>query len=179
MHSAGKRPYDVELQLRTKSRGYRWFRTRARCTLTRRAVPCACQRHPGHHDHKLAQLALSESQAFLERMGQVAGVGAWATTSRPSVCIPARRGASTMLMTWLRTHAEGPQSGSMRLKVALCLKRPPCTAVFVEGKGWDLELPFVTATGLSGCVPWARWKMTNGQPVMLSVPFRCDRAAPT
>ena len=166
---AGKRPYDVELQLRTKSRGYRWFRTRAKVHFDAQG---RATRMSGAtqdiHDHKLAQLALSESQAFLERMGQVAGVGAWSYDLK------------TQRLHWSRQTRRIYDVDDLyepTLEGATQFYAPEGRAIFEaavhnaiqHGKSWDLELPFVTATGRS---IWMRTvgtvEMSSAQPVMLS-----------
>ncbi len=165
----GKRPYDVELQLRTKSRGYRWFRTRAKVHFDAqgRAVRMSGSTQD-IHDHKLAQLALSESQAFLERMGQVAGVGGWSLdlkTGHIHWSDQTRRihGVDTTYEPTLETAIQfyAPEA---RPAIEKALQ-----AAIAEGKNWDMELPFVTATGRT---IWVRTvgtvEQVDGQVVMLS-----------
>ncbi|MFO1265009.1 MAG: PAS domain S-box protein [Rhodoferax sp.] len=170
---AGKRPYDVELQLRTKSRGYRWFRTRGKVHFDAqgRAVRLSGATQD-IHDHKLAQLALAESQASLERMGEVAGVGGWS--------VDLKSGHVHWSKQTRRIH-EVDDSYVPNLEETIRFYAPEARPVIekavqsgiVEGKGWDLELPFVTATGRA---IWVRAVGTvqfeNDQAVMLSGAFQ-------
>ena len=170
---ADKRPYDVELQLRTKSHGFRWFRTRAKVHFDAqgRAVRMSGATQD-IHDHKLAQLALAESQATLERMGEVAGVGGWS--------VDLKSGHVHWSKQTRRIH-EVDDSYVPNLEETIRFYAPEARPVIekavqsgiVEGKGWDLELPFVTATGRA---IWVRAVGTvqfeNDQAVMLSGAFQ-------
>ena len=91
---------------------------------------------------------LRESQAFLDRTGRVAGVGGWELD------------VQTQQIKWsaqvYRIHEVDP-SRPPRLEQALNFYAPEARPIVEEavaramadGTSWDLELPFVTATGRS------------------------------
>jgi PAS domain S-box-containing protein len=105
---------------------------------------------------KLAELALRASQAFLERTGRVAGVGGWE--------LAIASGALTWSNETRRIHdvsADYPPT----LTEAIAFYAPQARAAIAaavqrsldSGDPWDLELPFVTATGR------AIWVRTVGE----------------
>jgi PAS domain S-box-containing protein len=98
-------------------------------------------------ERKLAQERLrATSEAFLERAGQVAGVGCWEIDLESDEMI---------MTTQTRQIFEFPRDHSLTLDDAMgyCVKearsvlRAAVKSAIEQGKGWDLELPFLTATG--------------------------------
>jgi PAS domain S-box-containing protein len=116
---------------------------------------------------KLAEEALRKSQAFLERTGNLAGVGGWEID------------LATNQVTWspetYRILGADP-SYKPTLDEAIELYAPESKPViraaiakaYTHGEGWDLELQLV---GLDGRQMWARAvgvvDFANGQPVRL------------
>jgi PAS domain S-box-containing protein len=116
---------------------------------------------------KLLEQRLRSSEAFLDRAGRIAGVGGW-ELELPSLRLTwsaqTRRiyeiddGVDPTLDSAL-THHGGPA----RKKIEDAVEQG-----MAQGKGWDLELPFVTARGRS---LWVRSVGTaefeQGRPVRL------------
>jgi|GEM_PF-174763 len=118
-------------------------------------------------DRKNAEEALQKSQAFLERTGNLAGVGGWEVD------------LTTNQMTWspetYRILGADPSS-KPTLEEAINLYAPESKPIiraaiaqaYTHGEGWDLELQLV---GLDGRQIWARAvglvDFANGQPVRL------------
>ena len=99
-------------------------------------------------DKKQAEAALRASQAFLIRTGRVAGVGGWEVE------------LASGIMTWSpETHRihEVADDYVPNLDTAIAFYAPAARplieaavrAGMERGEGWDLELPFMTATGRS------------------------------
>ena len=105
---------------------------------------------------RLAQHRLADSEAFLRRAEQVAGVGGW------------QLALDTGKLTWTdqtrRIHEVAP-SYRPRLDEALAFYPLPARIALEDAlktslathQGWDLELPFVTTTGRE------RWVRSVGQ----------------
>ena len=170
---AGLRPFDVEVQLQTKDQGYRWFRTRAKVYFDDQGRAARMSGATQDiHDHKLAQDALKESEAFLDRAGRIAGVGGW------SVQLKTRK------IHWskeTRRIHEVDDSYEPQLDQAIHFyateARPVIERAVRDGmeRGipWDLELPFITAKGRS---IWVRAvgevEFKDGKPDMLIGAFQ-------
>ncbi|MBQ0942212.1 PAS domain-containing protein [Ideonella sp. 4Y16] len=120
----------------------------------------------------MAQRALAQSQALLERTGRVAGVGGWAMD------------LATQRVSWTaetrRIH-EVPPDYEPSLETAIAFysesSRPLVTAAvergLAEGTPWDLELQLVTARGRS---IWVRAvgevEFADGHPVRMFGAFQ-------
>ena len=123
-------------------------------------------------ERKHAEQALRASQAFLVRTGRVAGVGGWELDL-----------ASTTV-TWSdetrRIHEVGPDYVPT-LESAVAFYAPEARATIdaavhasmLSGEPWDLELPFITATGRN---IWVRAvgeaEFESGKPVRLVGAFQ-------
>ncbi|MEY2687711.1 MAG: hypothetical protein RL375_1909 [Pseudomonadota bacterium] len=121
---------------------------------------------------KLAEQRLRSSEAFLDRVGRIAGVGGWELDLR------------TQVLTWTeqtrRIHEVAPDfqptlqraldfyPGEARRAI-----EDAVAAGVASGAGWDLELPFVSATGRA---LWVRAVGTTefelGRPVRLLGAFQ-------
>ncbi len=65
---AGLRPFDIEVQLKTKDRGYRWFRTRAKVYLDASGRPARMSGATQDiHDRKVAEAQLKEALVHAEQ----------------------------------------------------------------------------------------------------------------
>lgn len=123
-------------------------------------------------DLRRAELALRASQAFLTRTGRVAGVGGWE--------LDFASGTVTWSDETRRIHEVGPDY-QPTLATAVRFYPPNARAQVEEamrvgmesGQGWDLELPFVTATGRD---IWVRAvgevEYEGGRPVRLVGAFQ-------
>jgi PAS domain S-box-containing protein len=109
---------------------------------------------------RLAAASMAASEALLERVGRIAGVGGWEYE------------VQTQTMTWTaqnyRLHDLAPTRAptleedlSFFPAGAREMKRAALAAALAEGKLWDLELPLVTAAGR------ARWVRTVGSVEVL------------
>jgi PAS domain S-box-containing protein len=123
-------------------------------------------------ERKLAETALRASQDFLEQTGRVGGVGGWALD------------VATQTLSWsnqtCRIHevetghrptleeATGYYPAEARSTIAQAVE-----AAIASGRGWDLELPLVTAKGRA---IWVRAvgevEFVNGQPSRLYGAFQ-------
>ena len=98
------------------------------------------------HDLQLTFDSLRASEAFLDRTGRVAGVGGWE--------LDVLSGEIAWSAQVYRIHELDPTAAPV-LGQALEFYAPEARPVveaavaraIAEGTGWDLELPFVTATG--------------------------------
>lgn len=95
---------------------------------------------------KATEAALRASEAFLDRTGRVAGVGGWEVDLH------------TQAISWTpqtrRLHEVGPDyvptldtAIAFFAPAARPVIRQAVEAAIADGRGWDLELPLVTATG--------------------------------
>ena len=123
-------------------------------------------------DRKLAEAALRESQSFLYRTGRAAGVGGWQLDLRTSALtwaeqtrrihevdadyVPTVEGAIAFYAPEARQTIEAAMEAGIR-----------------EAKPWDVELPFITATGRR---IWVRAtgeaEFEDGRPVRLVGAFQ-------
>ena len=149
-HFEGKSAYyRMECRIRHKSGAWLWILDRGRVS-ARDADGKALWMHGTRTDitaRKHAEEALRASQQFLERVGQVAGIGGWAldcATGRLSWSDATRRlleiddddfkpKLENVLML-ARAEARGVLAEAIERSVATCAS-------------FDLELPFVTARG--------------------------------
>ena len=121
---------------------------------------------------KRAQEALSESEAFLDRAGRIAGVGGWR--------VDLRTGSLLWSLETRRIH-EVADDFVPELDKAIDFYGPQARPVIeaavqhgiATGTGWDLELPLVTAKGRA---IWVRAvgevEFEDGKPVMLVGAFQ-------
>ncbi len=121
---------------------------------------------------KRAQEALSESEAFLDRAGRIAGVGGWR--------VDLKAGSVHWSKQTRRIH-EVDEEFVPQLETGIQFYSPdarPVIAAAVQrgmdtGEGWDLELPLVTAKGRD---IWVRAvgevEFEDGTPVMLVGAFQ-------
>ena len=121
---------------------------------------------------KRAQAALSESEAFLDRAGRIAGVGGWR--------VNLKTGSLHWSMETRRIH-EVADDFVPELDKAIDFYAPEARPVIeaavqhsiATGTGWDLELPLVTAKGRA---IWVRAvgevEFDDGTPVMLIGAFQ-------
>lgn len=148
-HLRGETPeYLVETRIARGDGGWMWVRDRARVTV--RAVDGRALRLYGIRididARKRTELALAASEAFLDRTGQVAGVGGWELD------------LATGQVTWsdqtCRLH-DRPEGHQPTLAEGISYYAPDARPIIeaavqrgiAEGKGWDLELPMISATG--------------------------------
>lgn len=123
-------------------------------------------------DRRLAEEALRSSQAFLQRTGRVAGVGGWEVDLRQNVVTwseQTRRihevepGYVPTVEAGIRFYAPEARS---QIEAAV-------QAGMERAEPWDLELPFVTATGRAIWVRAAgEAEFENGVPVRLVGAFQ-------
>ena len=140
-------PLDLEVRVRMESGAYRWFRIRGR---SQRSPDGPVVRMAGNlqdvHDRRVAEASLQASQALLDRVSEVSGVGGWQLE------------LADQAVTWTpqtyRIH-EVPLTVKPDLASAVAFYAPEARATIAaavercarDGTPWDLELPFVTAQG--------------------------------
>jgi PAS domain S-box-containing protein len=149
MHKAisTKQGFELEVQLRTKDRGYRWYRTRAKVYLDANGDP---KRMAGAtqdiHEVKLVTQALAANEAFLATAGRISGVGGW------------KFDLKTLALTWTQVTRDihevdetfVPTSEnviSFYAPEAQTLIQAAAQQALENGIPWDVELPFTTAKG--------------------------------
>ena len=123
-------------------------------------------------ESKRADVRLARSEALLERTGQIAKVGAWR--------VDLKTGQPEWSAETCRIH-DLPVDYQPKMDEALAFYAPEARPVITEavnkgltrGESWDLELPFITATGRR---IWVRAlgevEVLNGQPVALVGAFQ-------
>jgi PAS domain S-box-containing protein len=121
---------------------------------------------------KSAELALQASEAFLDRAGRIAGVGGW------HVDLLTGKIAWSKVTKQMHDVSDDFEPD---LATAINFYAPEARPIIEravevgikEGKGWDLELPFITATGRP---IWVRAvgevEFANGVPVALVGAFQ-------
>ena len=121
---------------------------------------------------KSAELALAASEAFLVRAGRIAGVGGWR--------VDLVKGKIEWSKVTRQIH-DVAEDFEPDLATAINFYAPEARPVIEraveigmrEGKGWDLELPFITAIGRQ---IWVRAvgevEFENGKPVALVGAFQ-------
>ncbi|HET9622362.1 MAG TPA: CHASE domain-containing protein [Kofleriaceae bacterium] len=162
-HIAGEAAYhECELRLRHRDGHWVWVLVRGRIST------CTADGQPEWMygtqlditASKLAQRRLADSEALFKRVEQVAGVGGWEMVLETGALIWTRETA--------RIHEVEPDyapklddalrfyPGEARARIERVV-----SAALETGGGWDLELPFITATGR------ARWVRTVGEVQMV------------
>jgi PAS domain S-box-containing protein len=123
-------------------------------------------------ERKATETALKASEAFLDRAGHIAGVGGWH--------IDMASGKISWSKVTKQIH-EVPDDYEPDLATAINFYAPQARPLIEraveiglnEGKGWDLELPFITATGRP---IWVRAlgevEFVDGKPVGLVGAFQ-------
>ena len=121
---------------------------------------------------KSAEIALGANEAFLSRAGHIAGVGAW------------RVDMVSSKIQWSKVTKkihDVPEDFEPDMATAINFYAPEARPLIEraveigisEGKGWDLELPFITATGRR---IWVRAvgevEFVGGKPVALVGAFQ-------
>jgi PAS domain S-box-containing protein len=145
---AGMGSMDVEVQLRTKSAGYRWFRVRGKVGFDTqgRAVRMAGSTQDVH-DRKLAEAALVGNKALLDESQAVAKVGGWE--------LNLRSGALFWTDETYRIHETTPDTFNPTLDAGVSLFLPESRRIIsaaleaatAHGQGYDLELQTHTTRG--------------------------------
>jgi diguanylate cyclase len=174
-HFVGELPaHEHECRLRHHDGGWIWVRDRGRVT-ARSADGRAILMHGILEDisERKAQLAaLLKSETLLNRIGEVAGVGGWEIDL-------ASQGIWWSAQT-CRIHGVEP-GYCPKLEEAISFYAPEARPVIqaaveqsmVSGQGWDLELPFIQASGRH---IWVRAvgqaEFDNGRPVRLLGAFQ-------
>jgi PAS domain S-box-containing protein len=166
--------YEVESRMRHKDGHWVWVLDRGQLA-TREADGQPGWMFGTHQDitaQKQAELRLARSEALLERTSELARVGAW------------RVDLKTGLPEWsaetCRIH-DVPVGYQPTMEEALNFYAPEARPIITElvakglqtGEGWDVELPFITATGR---LIWVRVlgevETVNGEPVALVGAFQ-------
>jgi signal transduction histidine kinase/DNA-binding response OmpR family regulator len=163
-----KNGFEIEVQLRTKDRGYRWYRTRAKVYLDAGGRP---QRMAGAtqdiHDVKLVTQALAANEAFLATSGRISGVGGWkmdvqsrsVTWTQVTRAIYEVDDAFVPTAEYSLTCYAAEEQALIRTAVQQALE---------HGTPWDLEMAFTTA---KGHFKWVRTvgaaEFVDGRPVAL------------
>jgi PAS domain S-box-containing protein len=145
---AGMGSMDVEVQLRTKSAGYRWFRVRGKVGFDTqgRALRMAGSTQDVH-DRKLAEAALVGNKALLDESQAVARVGGWE--------LNLRSGALFWTDETYRIHETTPVLFDPTVDAGVSLFLPESRRIIsaalkaatAHGQGYDLELQTHTTRG--------------------------------
>ena len=145
---AGIRALDLEVQLKTKDRGYRWFRVRAKAgsDAQGRATRMAGSTQDVH-DRKSAQTALIGNKMLLDESQAIAKVGGWELNLRTGV------------LFWTdetyRIHETSPEKFNPSVDAGVGYFLPESKRLISEaldaaisrGEGYDLELETYTTQG--------------------------------
>mgnify|MGYP002776025059 FL=1 len=143
----GQTGFELEVQIRTKDRGYRWFRTRAKVYRDADGKP---QRMAGAtqdiHEAKLVSQALAANEAFLATAGRISGVGGWKLDlqSRVMTWTKEARRISEVDDDYVPTPERSLELFAPEVRD---LAQQALTAAIRDGTPSDLELPMVTARG--------------------------------
>jgi PAS domain S-box-containing protein len=145
---ASGRTFDLVVQLKTKERGYRWFRVRAKAGLDKEGV---ATRMAGStqdiHEQKAAEAALLSNKLLLDESQAVAKVGGWELNLQTGV------------LFWTdetyRIHETSPDKFNPSVDAGVDLflsdsKRiisEALEAAMSKGVGYDLELQTYTTQG--------------------------------
>ncbi len=162
--------YECEFRLRHRLGEWIWVLS-CGCVMTRTTDGKPEWVFGIHQDitpRKLREEALRKSETFLDRTGQIAGVGGWEVD------------LVTNQLVWsdetCRIHGMAP-GYQPSLERAIEFYAPEARPVIqaavelgiVEGKGWDLELPLIRADGV--CI-WVRAigtvEFADGKPVRMA-----------
>ena len=145
---SGSHVMDIEVQLRTKSAGYRWFRVRAKVGVDAEGLGV---RMAGSiqdiHDRKLAEAALVGSKALLDESQAVAKVGGWE--------LNLNTGALFWTDETYRIHETSPDKFNPTLDAGFERFLPESRRLILaaletaiaSGQGYDLELETYTTQG--------------------------------
>jgi PAS domain S-box-containing protein len=145
---AGVRPLDIEVQLKTKDRGYRWFRVRAKAGADAHGV---VTRMAGStqdvHDRKIAESALIGNKRLLDESQAVAKVGGWE--------LNLLTGALFWTDETYRIHETSPETFNPTVDAGVGYFLPESKRIISEaldaaisrGEGYDLELETYTTQG--------------------------------
>jgi two-component system sensor histidine kinase/response regulator len=145
---AGISSMDQEVQLKTKDRGYRWFRVRAKAGLDAlgRTIRMAGSTQD-IHERKAAETALIGNKLLLEESQAVAKVGGWELNLRTGV------------LFWTdetyRIHETSPDQFNPSVDAGVSYFLPESRRLISEaidaamsrGEGYDLELETYTTKG--------------------------------
>jgi PAS domain S-box-containing protein len=171
---AGVRSLDLEVQLKTKNRGYRWFRVQGKAGLNAQGV---VTRMAGStqdvHDQKTAEAALLGNKRLLDESQAVAKVGGWELNLRTGV------------LYWTdetyRIHETSPDTFNPTVDAGVGYFLPESKRLISEaldlaisrGQGYDLELETYTTQGrLIDVRTTCSVTMENGKAVKLSGIFQ-------
>ena len=171
---AGLRPLDIEVQLRTKDAGYRWFRVRSKAGFDKhgRAVRMAGSTQDVH-ERKTVEAALIGNKALLDESQSIAKVGGWELNLQTGV------------LFWTdetyRIHETTPSKFNPTVDAGIDLFLPESkhrisqalAAAMAQGEGYDLELQTYTTQGnLIDVRTTCRVTVDGGRPVKLSGIFQ-------
>ena len=145
---AGLRPLDIEVKLRTKNAGYRWYRVRSKSGFDAQA---SAVRMAGStqdvHERKMVEAALIGNKALLDESQAVAKVGGWELNLQTGV------------LFWTdetyRIHETSPATFNPIVDAGVDLFLPESKhrisqalgAAMSRGEGYDLELETYTTQG--------------------------------
>lgn len=145
---AGKRLMDLEVQLKTKDRGYRWFRVRAKAGLDAQGVAIRMAGSTQDvHERKIAEAALVGNKMLLDESQAIAKVGGWELNLRTGV------------LFWTdetyRIHETSPDKFNPTVDAGVGYFLPESKRIISEaleaaitrGEGYDLELETYTTQG--------------------------------
>jgi PAS domain S-box-containing protein len=145
---ATSRQMDLEVQLKTKDLGYRWFRVRAKAGLDGQGRPTRMAGSTQDvHERKMAEIALIGNKLLLDESQAVARVGGWELNLRTGV------------LFWTnetyRIHETSPDKFNPTVDAGVDLFLPESKrlisqaldAAMSRGEGYDLELETYTTQG--------------------------------
>ena len=166
------REFDMEFRIVTPSGVVRTVRSRARPVVPNSAEGGFVGALEDVTERRENEDRLRASEAFLERTGRIAGVGGWEVE------------LGTGVVTWSAKtraiHDLGPEfEPTIEDGIAFyALEARPIIQAAIDaatrdGKSWDLELPFVSATGRE---LWVRTigeaEYRDGKPIRISGAFQ-------
>jgi PAS domain S-box-containing protein len=158
-HFAAQVPYEVEYRLRTKSGEYRWFHARGQATWDAEGKPV---RFTGAlrdiTQHREADERFRKTADLLRQTERMAKIGGWELNIADSSAVWSEE--------VYRIHELDP-AARLDLSSAIHFFAPEARPAIdqavqrciEQGTPWDLELPFITATGRR------RWVRTVGSAV--------------
>jgi PAS domain S-box-containing protein len=151
--------YDCELRMRHRDGHWVWLHSTARVA-SRGADGAPLWVHGIHQDvtrAKAAQQQLAASQAFLERVSQVSGVGGWQLDLRTGT---AEWTAQLCRIVGVEPGSTVPLDKALDFYPGMAREqlRAAVQAAIDQGRSYDLEVPFTTADGRE------IWVRTVGEP---------------